>query len=587
MGWRRWWPARQAAAPQAAPLAARLALAAEHSGQFIVLIGADRRIAWANPAFLQRAGCTLEQLAGRRAATLAARANDPQLLRRLRRTLLRGERLRAELLVPAAGGRETWIDADLSPLPGGGVVAVGADVTERRRQQDQWRRAARVDTLTGLPNRSAAHERIERALAHARAHPGYGFAVLFVDLDRFRHVNDTLGHAAGDELLCRMATRIEQALRPGDAVARVDSGLHVAARTGGDEFVVVLDGVRDADDARAIARRLLDALAEPCTLGAHVLHGSASIGIVGPGHAAASADELLRDADIAMVEAQRAGRGRAVVFERGMHERMLDALRTEAELRDALAAERLFLVYQPVVDLDGGALVGVEALLRWRHPQRGVVAPLDFLPAADEAGLSDAIGSWVLRQACRQFAAWRRELGERAPRTLAVNLARAQLQQPGLAAEIRHLLDSHDLEACELELEITEALAASDPRVQATLRELKAMGVRLALDDFGTGGSSLSTLQQLAVDTVKIDRSLVSQAGNGEVHRMLIEATVRVAQALGMGTVAEGVETASQAVLLERLRCHRGQGFLWSAALAPDELAHWVLAGRDAAVVID
>jgi len=361
----------------------------------------------------------------------------------------------------------------------------------------------------------------------------------------------------------------------------------VAARTGGDEFVVVLDGVRDVDDARTVARRVLDALAEPLALGAHVLHGSASIGIVGPGHGAAGADEVLRDADIAMVEAQRAGRGRAVVFERGMRERMLDALRTESELRDALAAERLFLAWQPVVDLDGGALVGVEALLRWRHPQRGVVAPLDFLPAADEAGLSDAIGSWVLRQACRQFAAWKRELGPRAPRTLAVNLARAQLQQPGLAAEVRHLLDEHDLEACELELEITEALAASDPRVQAALRELKAMGVRLALDDFGTGGSSLATLQQLAVDTVKIDRSLVAQAENGEVHCMLIEATVRVAQALGMGTVAEGVETEGQAALLERLRCHRGQGFRWSAALAPDELVQWVLARSDTAVVID
>jgi diguanylate cyclase (GGDEF)-like protein len=423
---------------------------------------------------------------------------------------------------------------------------------------------------------------VQRAIQHAAQHPGYGYAVLFMDFDRFKQVNDTLGHAAGDQMLRQIAVRIEETLRPGDAVARVPSHLRTAARIGGDEFVVVLEGMRGVDDAIIVAERLLAVLSEPYRLGAHAVQSSASIGIVTADHAAASADEVLRDADTAMYEAKRAGRGRCVVFDSSMHERVVEALAFETELRRAVREGELFVVYQPVVDLDSGALVGAEALVRWRHPTQGVVTPAHFIGLAEETGLIDAIGGQVLESACAQFVRWRAELGARAPVELAVNLSRAQLERPELAAEVSAVLERCGMRAAELQFEITESLAAQSERVQAALRELKTLGVRLALDDFGTGYSSLACLHQLPVDTVKIDRSFVRHAETVEYHRVLIEATIRVARALRMTTVAEGIETTGEATLMEQLHCDRGQGYLFGKPMAADEFARWVLATADA-----
>jgi diguanylate cyclase (GGDEF)-like protein len=503
------------------------------------------------------------------------------VLRRLRWAAARGEGARAELLNEAKDGTPYWLDLDLRPLHDRhgvvrGHVAVGSDVTERRRLQEELTRSARIDALTGLPNRAVVVERVQRALDHAARHPGYGFAVLFMDFDRFKQVNDMLGHSAGDELLRQIARRVEDTLRPGDAVARVPSQLQLAARIGGDEFVVVLEGVRDEADALTVAERLREALALPYTLGSQLLQSGASIGIVVADHGLRSAEDVLRDADTAMYEAKRGGRGRCVVFDRSMHERVVQALAIENDLRRALRDDELFVVYQPLVDLADQRMVGVEALVRWRHPRLGIVAPARFVGVAEEAGLIDAIGRQVLERACRQFADWRRALGDAAPRLLAVNLSRAQLQLPGLVPEVKWLLESHGMRPAELQLEVTESLAAQDERVQATLRELKTLGVRLALDDFGTGYSSLACLHQLPVDTVKIDRSFVMHAETVEYHRVLIEATIRVAQALGMTTVAEGVETSGQAALMRRLRCDRGQGYLFSRPMLAEELPAWV-----------
>jgi len=496
------------------------------------------------------------------------------------RTLRSGVGVRGQTLgVRLPDGTQRWLLVNTEPLADAagshGVLTCFVDVTETRRLNEQLRTLARTDVLTGLPNRAMVLDRVQRAMTHARRHPGYGFAVLFMDFDRFKQVNDLLGHTVGDALLRQIAERLDTTLRPGDAVARVASQLPMAARVGGDEFVVVLEGMHGSDDVGAVTLRLLAALAQPYTIGPHTVQSGVSVGVVTSAHAADSADAVLRDADTAMYEAKRAGRGRCVFFDSSMHERVAQRLAIEDDLRRALRDDELFVVYQPVVDLADGLPTGVEALVRWHHPQRGLVPPEEFIGVAEEAGLIEAIGAFVLRSACRQFAKWQAALGGLAPRQLAVNLSRVQLQEPGLVAEVRDLLEETGMPPQALQLEVTERQAAQDETIQATLRALKALGVKLALDDFGTGYSSLACLHLLPVDTVKIDRSFVGHAETVEHHRVLIEATIRLARTLGMTTVAEGVETAGQAALMRGLQCDRGQGWLYGRAMPAGELEAW------------
>ena len=505
------------------------------------------------------------------------------------RTLRSGCGLRGESMgVRGADGSERWLLVNTEPLHDAlgrldGVVSCFADITDSRRLQDQLSAGARTDALTELPNRTVVHERVQRAIEHARRHPGYGFAVLFMDFDRFKQVNDTLGHGVGDELLRQIAGRLLVTLRPGDTIGRADVQRPTAARIGGDEFVVVLEGVRGANEAHVVAQRLLEVLTQPYTIGPHHVQSSVSIGVVLSAQAGDSADAVLRDADTAMYEAKRAGRGRYVMFDASMHERVVRALGVENDLRRALRDQELFVVYQPVIDLETGVVCGVEALARWRHPQRGLVPPVEFIPVAEECGLIGPLGDYVLDAACRQFAAWDHTLGATTPAQLAVNVSRAQLMTPGLVASVRKVLADTGLDASRLQLEVTESLAAQDQTVQNTLNELKALGVRLALDDFGTGYSSLACLHQMPVDTVKIDRSFLNQVESSGYHRVVIEATIRVAQTLGMICVAEGVETLAQAALMRSLHCQRGQGYLYSPPLPAPDLERWITARATAA----
>ncbi|MFO0299196.1 MAG: EAL domain-containing protein [Pseudomonadota bacterium] len=497
-------------------------------------------------------------------------------------TLADGQPRRGEAIgVRLAEGGLRWLLVNTEPLRDvngnrNGVVTCLGDVTEHRRLQDRLHASARTDGLTGLPNRAVALERVRHAIAHAGRHPGYGFAVLFIDFDRFKHVNDSLGHAAGDELLRQVALRLRHALRPGDGLARLLATQDLAARMGGDEFVVVLDGVRDADVLAAVTGRLLGELSEPYTVLDHPVRGGASIGAVLCCDGAADAEDLLRCADTAMYHAKRSGRGRWVLFEPAMHDRLAQTLAVEQDLRRALRNDELFVVYQPLVDLASQRMQGVEALVRWQHPERGLLAPAAFIGVAEECGLIDDVGRRVLDLACAQFADWRRSLGPDAPALLSVNLSRAQLDRPGLVDDVTRALDSAAMPPSALLLEVTESLAAQDERVQSTLREFKARGLRLALDDFGTGYSSLACLHQLPVDTVKIDRSFVVHAETVEYHRVLIEATIRVARTLGMVTVAEGIETDGQAALMRSLDCDLGQGWLYGRPLTGPEIDRWI-----------
>lgn len=521
------------------------------------------------------------------------------------------EGLRAVLPPAMTGpGSPQVLSISLMKLDAERLMAVVTDATQEvQREQEvlsrRLRNAARTDALTRMPNREAVREQLQRlvsrtvGVAPADVQPGAQagaqssaqsseFAVLFMNCDRFRRINDTLGQAAGDELLVQIADRIRGALRPPSD--RIDAGGgsgQLAARVGGDEFVVVLDGMRSREDAERVAGRLLDALARPFRLRGQEVVCGASLGLAWGADSARDADQVLRDAGIAMLEAKRAGGARQQVFETAMRERAERRAGIEAELRQAIVEEQLFVVYQPVVGLlpDGGTdhAAGVEALVRWRHPVRGIVPPVDFIAVAEECGLIGAVGDFVLERSCRDFMDWRARLGAHAPRLIAVNLSRAQLGQSGWIDTVRRILRDSGMPPEALQLEVTESLAAQDHDIQARLHELKALGIQLALDDFGTGYSSLSSLHLLPVDTVKIDRSFVSQADTSAHHRVLVEATVKVAQSLGMKTVAEGIETASQADVVRALRCAKGQGYFYSRPLPSAELLAW-LAGHEEAL---
>ena len=500
------------------------------------------------------------------------------------------EGLRMELGAAATPGAPQVLSLSVLKLDGARLMATVSDATaEVQREQERLARrlknAARTDALTKMPNRDALLEQLQQILVRPPSDTGY--ALLFMNCDRFRRINDTLGQAAGDELLVQMGERIRGALRPpNDRIDALAGAGQLAARVGGDEFVVVLDGIRKREDAERVAMRLLDALARPYRLQGQEVVCGASLGLAWGPDSPLDADEVLRDAGIAMLEAKRAGGSRQQIFEIAMRERAARRAGIEAELRQAIIEEQLFVVYQPVVGLnpDGSTdhSAGVEALVRWRHPVRGIVPPIDFITVAEECGLIGAVGDFVLERSCRDFMDWRARLGPNAPRLMAVNLSRAQLGQPGWIDSVRRILQDTGMPPEALQLEVTESLAAQDQDIQARLHELKALGIQLALDDFGTGYSSLSSLHLLPVDTVKIDRSFVSQSDTSAHHRVLIEATVKVAQSLGMKTVAEGIETESQADVVRALRCAKGQGYLFSRPLPSTELLAWLASHEEA-----
>jgi diguanylate cyclase (GGDEF)-like protein len=449
-------------------------------------------------------------------------------------------------------------------------VAVFVDLYRERKRAQAAEKAlqhqAFHDGLTDLPNRALLFDRLSQALARGQRHPTQT-AVLFLDLDRFKGVNDGLGHAAGDQLIVAMADRLRSVVRPGDTVARF----------GGDEFVILCEELDHDWEAVMIARRIAETLVVPFQLGDRRIALTASIGVAFASSTSETADSLLRGADCAMYRAKDRGRDRIELFDDDMRQRALVRLETENDLRTAIDEGQLQIYYQPVVELPGGGVNGVEALVRWMHPRRGIIPPSEFIGLAEESGLILSIGALVLTEACRQVAAWNGAHRGTAPLTVSVNLSAHQLIFPGLRDLVAHALTDSALDPKLLCLEITETVLMEDAGSSRTaLDSLKALGVQLAVDDFGTGYSSLLYLRRFPVDILKVDRSFVSGLGQSPADTAIVAGVVGLAHALGLVAVAEGVETAEQAARLAALGCNLAQGYLWSRPLPVERLWRWL-----------
>jgi diguanylate cyclase (GGDEF)-like protein/PAS domain S-box-containing protein len=458
-------------------------------------------------------------------------------------------------------GTAGWVALSASTVRDGDgainhVIAQMQDISDRKEAEQELERQALHDPLTGLPNRRLFADRVEMALGRAqrRADP---IAVCFVDLDAFKLVNDSLGHEVGDQLLVAVAERLRAQLRPADTIARF----------GGDEFTIVCE---DTDEAGAghVAERILESFARPFAIGERELFVTASIGIAIHREGGTSADEMLRDADAAMYRAKDQGRSRHAIFDGTMHRRASARLELENDLRRALEQEEFELAYQPDVHLATGRVTGVEALIRWRHPRRGLLLPGDFIPVAEESGLIVPLGLWVVWEACRQARRWQ-EAGHAL--AVAINISPRQLADPRLHGAVEAALETTGAQPDLLTLEITETAAAHAHA--AELDALRALGVRLAIDDFGSGFSSLNQVRSLpTVDTLKIDRTFIQELGWRAADDAIISAIVSIADALDMETVAEGIENELQARLAKRLGCSRGQGYHFGRPMAPEQL---------------
>lgn len=426
---------------------------------------------------------------------------------------------------------------------------------ELEESREHFRHAAFHDTLTGLPNRALLTDHIKLSIERARRRSDHLFAVLFLDLDRFKNINDSLGHAAGDQFLIKIASRLQSCMRPTDTVARL----------GGDEFAILLDGLDTNEDAARIAERVQEELSQPFNLYGHEVYTTASIGITLCTTYYDSPENILRDADTAMYHAKENGKARYELFDAAMHASVMARLQLENDLRRAVENQEFLVYYQPIVTLDTGRIAGFEALVRWQHPERGFVSPSEFIPLAEETGLIVEIGAWVLRESCRQMRQWTIENGLRSSLTMSVNLSTKQFAQPDLIDSVRQILSETGLDPSGLKLEITESAVMDNSDTAAyMLTQLRELGIKLSIDDFGTGYSSLSYLHRFPVNTLKIDRSFVSRMCEGDENAEIVRTIVTLATNLGMAVVAEGVETTEQHERLKELRCEYGQGYLFS-----------------------
>lgn len=525
----------------------------------------------ANDNFCKISGYSREELIGSDHRILRSGYHPPEFFRDMYRQIGRGKTWRGEICNRAKDGNFYWVDTTIVPMFNEqgkikGYLALRIDISEQRRLLDSLHQLAHRDALTGLPNRAAILQSIQTVINRKSTNH---FALLFMDFDRFKLINDSLGHDVGDKLLEAVADRLRKAVRSTDSIQ--------AARMGGDEFVVLLDNLSAPEDAVRVAERLQKDLAIPYQLGGYTIYSSASIGIVTSEHLADTASEMLSNADLAMYEAKAAKVDRPIVFDQVLRDKAQKRLYIENELRDVISRDELTLFYQPIVDLESGEFRGVEALIRWFHPESGMIPPDEFISIAEEMDLIIPVGNFVLNEACRQLNQWRKTLGPLAPANLHVNVSRKQLEHPTLVTVVKNVLRKYEIPPECLHLEVTESIIMHDREISvSTLNELKKLGVNIDVDDFGTGYSSLSCLCDFPIDVLKLDREFVKKSDRDR-EVMLIEALIILAEKLGLEVIAEGIENAEQLALLQALGCRLGQGYFFSKPLIAADLEQAIL----------
>ena len=552
-------------------------LISENAADMIALVDGDGRRLYNSPAYLKVLGYSPEDLNATSSIEQIHPDDRPRVLKAAEKARLSGQGERMEYRVRHKDGSWRTLESTASPIRNekgqtDKLVIVNRDITERKRAEEMLAHNAFHDGLTNLPNRALFLDRLQQALTLSKRHPNYKFAVLLIDVDEFKIINDSLGHAAGDDLLIQIGQRLKESVRRADTVSRPrtsdvpdrPANDDTLARLGGDEFTILLDDIRDPIEAVRVAERMQAELAIPFVVNQQGIVISASIGIAASTSPHTHAEDLLRDADIAMYRAKRAGKACCEVSDTAMHENAVKRLQLETDLRKALDQGQFRVYYQPIVSLQTGKITGFEALTRWQRPE-GILAPIAFIAVAEETGLIIPMNRQLLREACQHLRSWQSEFPSDSPLTMSVNITSREFVQPDLVSEIRKSLDQTGVDPGCLQLEIIETIAMGDAEKSGhVLAQLKALGVRLSIDDFGTGYSSLSRLRRIPVDTLKIDRAFISNMDTDPENREIVRAIIVLAHNLGLKVVAEGTEKEEHIDLLKQFNCEMAQGYLFS-----------------------